>query len=286
MQGNYIVQVDDRLVVLTSDPTGNPLVLFDGFAQIPQVDVASTSHGVTFVAIGVAARLWDAPITGRIQRNADQATVTDGSADIAIDGPCRFNPSDNSVGSLGGCQGNAVGEEYHSEVADGNFPVFIDPLLRDQNPDLTGYWSTGGVLKYLMATQPNPVDAAANEYVQFPTFSSIDLIVEAYTALAGGVLNAGDATISYVHIRDYDATNKAIPQVFGDLLGYNGLVMNYITSTAEDNTPLTELQILRRDALASTSPKPIYLAANGASTLDLSANNATALHLAGIQTVS
>ena len=183
-QGNYIVQVDDRLVVLTSDPTGNPLVLFDGFAQIPQVDVASTSHGVTFVAIGVAARLWDAPITGRIQRNADQATVTDGSADIAIDGPCRFNPSDNSVGSLGGCQGNAVGEEYHSEVADGDFPVFIDPLLRDQNPDLTGYWSTGGVLKYLMATQPNPVDAAANEYVQFPTFSSIDLIVEAYTALS------------------------------------------------------------------------------------------------------
>ena len=34
--GNYVVQPDDRLVVLTMTPAGNPKVLFDGFAQIPR----------------------------------------------------------------------------------------------------------------------------------------------------------------------------------------------------------------------------------------------------------
>src|SRR5271165_3432054 len=121
-QGNYIVQVDDRLVVLTSDPYGSPIVLFDGFAQIPQVDLSASSQGVTFVAVGVAARLWDAPITTRVQRNADQAGVTDGSADVTIQAPCRFNPSDNSVAAIGGYIGNRVGDEFDSEVEDGVYP--------------------------------------------------------------------------------------------------------------------------------------------------------------------
>ena len=279
-QGNYIVQVDDRLVVLTADPSGDPIVLFDGFAQIPQVDLSASSQGVTFVAVGVAARLWDAPITTRVQRNADQAGVTDGSADVTIQAPCRFNPSDNSIGAIGGYIGNRVGDEFDSEVENGVYPVFIDPLLLEREDSVTGYWSTGGALKYLMATQPNPVDEAVNPYVEFPTFSSVDLIVEAYAILNNGVLNDSDVTPSYMHIRDYDATNKTVPQVFADLLGYAGIVMNYVTSTGEDNLPLTELQLLRRDALAATTPKPVFLAAGGATELDLSENNATALHLA------
>jgi len=279
-QGNYVVQVDDRLVVMTSDPVGNPIVLFDGFAQIPQVDVSPQSQVVTLVAVGVAARLWDAPIIGRVQRNADQATVTDGTEDVTIDGSCRFNPSDNSVGALGGYIGNSVGFTYYSSADPGNYPVFVDPLVLERADDLTDYWDVGGVLKYLMAVEPNQVDDAGNEYVQFPTFSSIDAIVEAYAAPSAGVLNLGDATTSYIRIRDYDATNKAVPQVFADLLGYAGIVMVYTTVTAEDGCPLTELQILRRDAFASVAPKLLYLAADGATTHDLSANNAAALHLA------
>ena len=44
-QGDYVVLTDDRLVVLTQDPDGNPIVLFDGFAQVPQTDVAGQSAG-------------------------------------------------------------------------------------------------------------------------------------------------------------------------------------------------------------------------------------------------
>jgi hypothetical protein len=282
-QGNYTVQVDDRLVVITSDPFGNPVVLFDGFAQIPQVDLAGAAQGVTFVAVGVAARLWDMPITGRTQRNGDDATTTDGSEDVDIEAPARFNPADNSIGAIGGYIGNATGDSYDTELAgdEGTFPVFIDPLLIERAADQTAYWSTGGVLKYLMATQSFPVDAAQNEYVQFPTFSSIDLLVEAYAALNNGVLNSSTASTSMVNIRDYDASNKSVPQVFADLLGYAGLVMVYTCAIGSDNLPLTELKILRRDALSSSTPKALYLAQPGTtSTLQLSANNTTALHLA------
>ena len=71
-QGNYVVQNDDRLVVLTQAPSttlGQPpqnIILFDGFAQIPQVDVSAQRQEVTFVAQSVAIRLWDQPITGRV----------------------------------------------------------------------------------------------------------------------------------------------------------------------------------------------------------------------------
>ena len=68
MQGDYVVLTDNRLVVLTQDPEGNPIVLFDGFAQVPQVDLAAQQQSVTFVAQGVAIRLWDSPITGRLHQ--------------------------------------------------------------------------------------------------------------------------------------------------------------------------------------------------------------------------
>ena len=75
-QGSFIVQNDDRLVVLTQTPDGSPKVLFDGFAQIPQVDLTAQSESVTFVAVHVAARLWDAPLIGRVERDAFFSTDT------------------------------------------------------------------------------------------------------------------------------------------------------------------------------------------------------------------
>ncbi len=279
-QGNYIVQVDDRLVVLTFDPVGNLIVLFDGFAQIPQVDVSSQSQGVTFVAVGVAARLWDAPITGRVQRNAEHVTVTDGSQDVTIDAPCRFNPSDNSIGAIGGFIGNSVGYIYFSESDAGHYPVFVDPLLLERNEGLTEYWGIGGVLKYLMTVEPNPVDDSVTPYVQFPTFGSLDGLLETLAALDDGVVNDDDAAPSRLNVRDYDATNKVLPQVFADLLGYAGFVIVFATSTNDAGLPQTSLQILRRDAFATAAPKLVYLAGDGTTTLDPSVNNTTAIHLA------
>ena len=66
-----------------------------------------------------------------------------------------------------------------------------------------------------------------------------------------------------------------------ELLRYCGFVMVFFTDTdyGRDCRRPT-LKIVRKDALATTAPKLIYLAADGATSLDLTANNVTALHLA------
>jgi hypothetical protein len=286
-QGDYVVMTDDRLVVLTQVPPAEAdqdpetVVLFDGFAQVPQADVSAGSQGVTFVAQGVAIRLWDSPILGRVQRGADMAATTDGSDDIFVDLPCRFNPADNSIGDYGGYVGNSVAlSDFTSDPDIGDYPVFIEPLIVEGHVAETNYWFISDAMRYLIATEPSGKDVAGNEYVQYPTLDSLDDILGTYAPPDDGLLNSGDAQESNVKIRDYDASNKAVPDVMAELLRYGGFVMVYTIETDDDDLPKTSLKIKRRDGLSTTAPKLLYLAESGATSLDLAANNASALHLA------
>ena len=223
---------DDRLVVLTQIPPATDdedpetVVLFDGFAQVPQADVSAGSQAVTFVAQGAAIRLWDDPILGRVQRDADKTGTTDKSADFFVDLPCRFNPADNSVGDYGGYVGNSVAASDFTEDPDvGDYPVFIEPLIVEGHTAETNYWFISDAIKYLIATEPSPKDDAENAYVQYPTLDSLDDILGTYAPPDDGLLNSGDAMESNVKIRDYDASNKAVPDVMAELLRYGGFVM-------------------------------------------------------------
>ena len=129
-QGAYVVQNDDRLLVLTQNPAGDPVVLLDGFAQIPQVDLSAQTQTVTFAGISVAVRLWDTPISYRIQRDSSNVPTTDGSADVIVELPTRFNPSDTSIGAQGGYIGNATPGVLDTVLPSGaTYAVFTDPLL-------------------------------------------------------------------------------------------------------------------------------------------------------------
>jgi hypothetical protein len=282
-QGSYAVQNDDRLVVLTSGPpTGtsdppSPIVLFDGLAQVPQTDVSAQTQAVTFVAQGVAIRLWDSPITSRVQRDASSPADTSGGSDVEVQLPCRFNPSDTSIGSMGGYIGNCV--DKYTEVDDEAYPVFLDPKCAERGVGITTFWQVGDALTYLMVNEPNPEDGSGAPYVTYPTLGSLQDILSCYAPPNNGLLNSEDAEEATINIRDYDASNKTVPDVMSELLQYCGFVMHFATTSDSDGNPQTSLQITRRDALATTTPKLLYLAANDASGLDLSANNTTALHL-------
>jgi hypothetical protein len=287
-QGNYVVLTDDRLVVLTQLPPAtadaNPqtIVLFDGFAQVPQADVSAGSQAVTFVAQGVAIRLWDSPITGRVQRDASKTSTTDGSADVLVQLPCRFNPADNSVAELGGYIGNCVPSGELTTNADETYPVFLDPLVverGDWGVD-TSYWYVSDALTYLIINEPSPEDNGGSPYVLYPPTDTLASILSCEAPPDNGILNIGDAVSSDIQIRDYDASNKAVPDVMAELLRYCGFVMVYYTDTYTDGTPETSLKIVRRDGLATAAPKLFYLAASGSTSLNLGSNNATALHLA------
>ncbi len=282
-QGDYVVLADDRLVVLTQDPNGNPIVLFDGFAQIPQVDLSARQQGVTFVAVGTAVRLWDSPIHTRVQRDASNATTTDGSADTKAPLPCRFNPADNSVGALGGYIGNCVAEGEYTDLSVGVYPVFLDPLVLERGINETSYWFVADALAYLIATQPSPEDESETKYVIYPTIASLQALLTCISTSPSngtGTLNSSDAVDTDIQIRDYDATNKAVPEVFAELLQYCGFVMYFFQDQDPSGNPLTRLTFARRDSQSTQAPKLLYLDALGATEINLSANNSTSLHLA------
>lgn len=284
---SYAVMTDDRLVVLTITPNGDPKVLFDGFAQIPQVDLSKTTQTVSFVAVGVATRLWDLPIIGRVQRGASESARTDGTNDFAIDLPCRFNPSSTVVGSEAGYIGNCVAAPDFTvtEATTGNnaggYPVFIEPLIIERADEETSYWFLSDATKYLLAL-PVPLDELGNPYVSYPSFAGLDAILSCYqpSGNGDGTLSSGSTTTQDIQIRDYDATNKPIPEALSEILNYGGFLMVFVTSTDGDGFPLTELHVLRRDALAATAPKPVYLALAGTGAdLDPTQNNVSELHL-------
>jgi len=281
-QGNYVVLNDDRLVVLTADPEGNPVVLFDGFAEVPQIDVAAAGQNVSFVAVGVAIRLWDDVIKTRVQRQASSVTVVDGSSDVTVQLPCRFNPSNTSIGSEGGYIGNCVPSDSftESERSDDSFPVFLDPLISERGADKTSYWFVSDALSYLISVHESPQDEGGAPYVLYPEIASLETALSCQPPPDDGMLSKGDAESSNIKIRDYDCTNRAVPEAMAELLRYCGFVMVFYTDTYTDGTPETHLKVVRRDALASQKPKLLYLNALGSTQLDLTTNNVTQLHLA------
>ena len=283
--GNYIVQNDDRLVVMAQTPQGNPFVLFDGFAQIPEAQVSGPAQPVSFTAIGVAIRAFDTPVVGRVQRDANAWNDTTGDYDFRVGLPVRFNPSDTSIGSVGGYIGNSVTTE-NSTVDDsdddiGNYAVFLEPLLVEENLHgvETAFWFVSDAVGYLIADMI--LEYSLDDYIMFPTLATIgDLLSAQEPPPGGGILNPGDAVQTDIKIRDYDATNKPYPDVIAELMGYCGFVLRWQTDTDQDGFPQTSLVFSRRDGLATATPKSVYHAAYGATQLDPSANNVTQIAMA------
>ena len=256
--GQYTVQNDDRIVVLALNPDNTTNVLFDGFAQVPQVDVTPQNQNVSFAAVDVSVRCWDQPIVGRRQRDSDPVGInTTGGADRNIDLPTRFNPSDTSVadGNKGGYIPNCSPDGHDSSGVLGDYPVFIDPGI-EVSPDPRTYWDVGKAIKYILE-----IYNADEEYVSNPTFDTIDDLVQSeYPPDDGDIYDPTDASTSPIVIRDLDAANRPWPEVIAELLSYAGFVLRFDTETASNGTdPAHYLRIYRRDAAAAVAPKRVFL---------------------------
>jgi hypothetical protein len=283
-QGPYIVKSDDRIVVLVTNPDNSYEVLFDGFAQIPQVDLSSSSQHVTFAAVSVAIREFDSPISGRVQRNSDPVGVhdTSGDSDIETDLPTRFNPADTDSGNKGGFLPNKT--PPNQDTGQGTpkaYPVFADPnvnAVRFPGEVLSGFWSVSDAIKYILL-QYNPNQT----YTSYPTLSTLDSLLVSEFPVDPDAIGPFDPPFvnsAPILIRDYDASNKPWPEAVSELLGYAGFVMRWqITTNSVTEFPLTTMAIYRRDAAAATIAKLLYLDQSG-SQLNPSRNNVSAAHLA------
>ena len=263
-----VVANDDRLVVLAENPDGSPQVLFDGFAQIPELKLAPDRELVTFLAFGVAIREWDTPIGGALMRDADNpTTVSDQDTDL----PTHFNP-----------QGlpNATPEGADATNSSGEtFSTFLDPHLA-RSPAPQRLWTLPMAVRYLCFRQN-----ADETYIENPDGSLIDAVLDSRSPLESG----GDGTFlpsepggfqsDDLIVPDYPASGKAWPAVIRDLLAPNGFGMAFRIDADAGGTPTTALDIFRLQDGSSNNLKDLYLQPRGA-ILDPGQTNLGAAELA------
>lgn len=244
--GPHVVGDDDRLVVLAVTPSGSLRVLFDGFAQSPQVDLTPRSQRVGFLALGAAVRCWDEPIGGRLQRHADDPFHGDAAA---IELPTRFNPD-------GKPNCTPDGFDVESAGASTRFPVFLDPDL-DRDPDPRSHWTLGKFVRHILGVYND------QKYVRNPDFDQIDALLRSRAPAPGAAfIDSDGATAADVVIRDYDASNLPWPEALAAQLGLAGFGMRFVTGEDGDGSPRHEIEIYRKDADAGAN-RDLLLAAVG-----------------------
>ena len=261
-----VVQNDDRLLVLTFNPDGSTFVLFDGFAQVPELHLTTSVEEVTFVAFGVAVRAWDTQIGGALTRDADKpSTVVDMATDLEV----RFNPN-------GRPNATPTGADAVTKAGRPTFPTFLDPLLI-RVPDLRRKWSLPMAARYLCFHEN-----AQESYVANPDPKLIDALLDARSPIQG-VSMVPDDPSTYVSTAidapDYPATGKAWPEALYDLLSPEGFGMTFRLETTSTGDPSTRLELFRSKDATTTALKDLLLQPEG-TTLDPLQTNLGQAHLA------
>jgi hypothetical protein len=257
----YIVANDDELVVLALLPDNTVRVLFHGFARVPQTDLSPSSQNVTFVAVGVAILCWNAPIGGRVERNADNPQS---GSNVQTDLPVRFNPAGTGTRAIGGYLPNCTPDGY--DVGQGGtspYPVFLDPSV-DRSPDPRSFWGLSKAVRFILS---NWNTQTLGSLVDNPDFGALDALLQNRRPLVGAEFfdpgNSATYQTDHNRICDYDATNKPWPEVITDLLGFYGFGMRWACSTGASGEPYNYFEVYRKDAAGPTDPKQIYLPATG-----------------------
>ncbi len=261
--GPYVVRNDDRLVVLAISPNGGRMLLFDGFAQEPRVDLTPRLQDVSFTAVGVAIRCWDEPIGGRHERDADDPQA---GAVVSIDRPARFNPD-------GDPNCTPDGHDVNQSDSSTAYPVFLEPNI-ERVPDPRTYWTLGKFVRYILAIHND------ESFVKNPDFTNLDGMLEACSPKndQGYYEGDGDSVRDNLVLRDFDATNMPWPEALEQQLGYAGFALRFVTGQDDSGDPRHTLEIYRKDAAGADSDRELALPQRG-DILDPSRCNVSGLHL-------
>lgn len=274
--GAGVVPVGDELVVFASDENGSVRVLFDGFADAPQIDVAGRSQSVTFTASGVAVRCWDEPIGGAIYRDS---TDPQNGVEVPTDLIVRFNPD---------YKPNCTPDDFDvNEGKDGAYPVFLDWRIA-RTPDPRTYWTLGKFARYLLNTRPSGTkgDLAFVDNPKSKFLAGLDSDLQALKPTGGptAAIDTADPS-TYVAedilLDDVIASDRPWPEVLSRTLERHGFAMRFRIGqdgTAPLPEPMNVLHVYRKDGLFEKAPKDLLLQPAGAG-LDPGKSNVAELHL-------
>jgi hypothetical protein len=291
--GPLVVKNDDHLVVDRLRDDGSAEVLFDGYAQIPQVDLDAETESVSFVALGTPIREWDTPLGGAACRHAD--VPAESGVDEDTDLPARFNPDgrpnaspgdpgtddpdtpavDESLRPLVGISDKDSGEGTHESP---KYPVFLGPIwpANEIHGERIRMWDLGMAVRYILA-RGNPDQL----YVRHGDMSNLDVNLQAITPKEeGGPIDLEDDTtfsLKPIMVPDYDVTGEPWPVALERLLEPHGFAFRFVLEEDLNRDPEWRISIYRKDD--NVSVKALYLQEAGAD-LDPGQTNVGGLKLA------
>lgn len=249
----YVAKPDDRIVVLCfQDPedADDYEVLFDGFAEAPELGVDPANQSVTFDASDVSIRLFDEPIHRRSERDASDPLTPGASSLHWVDGVATFNP-----GGKGNCtlMSDAYMESADDSVVPGNsWPVFVDPSCFDRSPKAAQRWTLSGLACYLMGTYND------EEFVDNPDFSIVRDLIKNRVPLEGVQFFDPDDSATYteedIDVVEYNATGKRWPEALREQLGYSGFGTKLVCERGDDGKPYHRIEIYRKDGTGIGEP--------------------------------
>ena len=189
-------------------------------------------------------------------------------SDVETDLVTYFNPSGRPNATPSGA--DATDESGNA------YPTFLDPLLV-RSPDLRRYWTLPMAVRYL-CYRFNPDET----YTKNPDGEMIDSLLDSRSPTVGVQVNPADPSrfqSQSILVPDYPATGKPWPVALHELLEPNGFGMVFRLETDDNGSPVTRLDLFRRQDGSSNSYKELYLQSAG-DFLDPTRTNLAAAKLA------
>ncbi len=247
----YVVQPDDRLVVCAwKNPTSKVdyQILFDGFAEEPEVNAAPNGQVVHFQAAGAGVRLWETALHQRLERDATTPNTPGQDSRHWVDLPVQFNPKG---------QANATPDGHNEGDSPYTYPIFLDSSLKDRTPDPRTKWTLPKFCRYLMGLYNSD-----EEYVDNCDFAVMDKLLKARVPKEGATTFNPDDSSTFdakdIELNDFDATGMYWPDAMRDRLEYYGFGAKFVLERDKDGRPVNRIEIYRKDGTGIGSPRDVW----------------------------
>ena len=261
--GPYVVQQDDELLVYEY-VEGERILVFDGFASVPQVNMGA-GLSATLTAAGVAIRLNDQPIQNAVYRDADGPT---GTTATETDLPVWFNPT---VKGKATANATPKGYDAHAGQPDAS-PVFLDEglyTIAGTTPVVPEFWTLAGFVEYLVWTENHGEKFVKNPIT--PTGVTLTEYLVSAAPLPGAqtmdLTDPSTYVTSDIIIRSFDVTGKTLIEALTEQLNYYGfhLFFQLLEDPNDPGAPINQMVIFRVDGRDGNAPQELFYPVKGGS---------------------
>ena len=255
----YTISPEDRICVLVyrdAKDERDYQVYFDGYAEAPSVSANGKRQSLKFQATGVGIRLWDSPVTYRIERDASVPDIPGEGTRWQVDGRVVFNPDEKP-----NCTPDGADELVDpQDPKKGSYPIFLDPRL-DGLPIKQTPWTLSKMARYLLGVYND------ESFVSNPDFDLVKkILVNRQPRDGAATFNAGDPgtfTESEITLVEVEVSGQRWPDELESQLNFSGFAAKFEIGTDANGEPDNTIDIYREDGNGIDEPKDVFVQKSG-----------------------